>query len=704
MHLLPFKSSSSHAQEILELVHTDVWGPAPITSPSGFKYYVHFVDDFSRFTWIYPLKQKYDTAQVFIQFKNLVENQFNKRIKTIQYDGGGEYKPVQKFAIETGIQFRMSCPYTSQQNGRAERKHRHIAEFGLTLLAQAQMPLHYWWEAFSTAVYLINRLPSVVTQNESPYSLIYHKKPDYTLLKPFGCACYPCLKPYNQHKLQFHTTRCVFLGYSNSHKGYKCINSHGRIFNSRHVIFNENHFPFHDGFLNTRSPLKTLTENFVSFPLHPAGNPQNSDPTPVIAEATQTDTNLENAEETTQIEDVQDNHIESDHNNNSSPVNNSVHEAMDHFEVQDITQQNIAEAGPSIDSDTRMRTRSKSGIHKTKLPYIGVTETCINDVEPTNAREALTRPQWKEAMQNEFQALMSNNTWTLVPNQNQENIIDCKWFFKTKYKANGSIERRKARLVAKGFQQTPGLDYEETFSPLVKASTIRIILSIAVHSNWKIKQLDINNAFLNGSLKETVFMHQPMGFVDSTKPNHICKLSKAIYGLEQAPRAWFDSLKNALLSWGFQNTKSDTSLFILKGKDHIIFLLIYVDDIIITGNNTKFLDVFIKQLNVVFSLKNLGELHYFLGIEAHRDASGMYLKQSKYIGDLLNKFKMEHASSCPTPMVTGKQFTVEGDKLQEPTVFRQAIGGLQYLTHTRPDIAFSVNKLSQYMSSPTIDH
>jgi histone deacetylase 1/2 len=710
MHFLPFKNSSSHAREILELVHTDVWGPAPIISSSGFKYYVHFIDDFSRFTWIYPLKQKSETVQAFIQFKNLVENQFNKKIKTIQCDGGGEYKPVQKIAIDTGMQFRMSCPYTSQQNGRAERKHRHIAEFGLTLLAQAEMPLHYWWEAFSTAVYLINRLPSLVTQNKSPYSLLYHKEPEYNSLKPFGCACYPCLKPYNQHKLQFHTTRCVFLGYSNSHKGYKCINSHGRIFNSRHVIFNEDHFPFHDGFLNTRGPLKMLTENSsVSFPLYSAGNANNNVTTPVTKEAFADDINQEETEEIVgQAENPQATDTDAD----ISPRNNTINEVTDHTEILGMDQQNADEPGTnntSNDTGTStnihwMRTRSKAGIHKPKVPYIGLIETNTDTMEPTTVKEALTRPLWKEAMNNEFQALMSNHTWTLVPYQGQENVIDSKWVFKTKYKANGSIERRKARLVAKGFQQTVGIDYEETFSPVIKASTTRIILSIAVHLNWDVKQLDINNAFLNGYLKETVFMHQPEGFVDSTKPNHICKLSKAIYGLKQAPRAWFDSLKNALLRWGFQNTKSDSSLFILKEKDHITFLLIYVDDIIVTGSNTKFLEAFIKQLNVVFSLKDLGNLHYFLGIEVHRDASGMYLKQSKYIGDLLKKFHMEKASSCPTPMVTGKQFTVEGEKMEDPTVFRQAIGGLQYLTHTRPDIAFPINKLSQYMSSPTVDH
>lgn len=341
-----------------------------------------------------------------------------------------------------------------------------------------------------------------------------------------------------------------------------------------------------------------------------------------------------------------------------------------------------------------MCTRSKAGIHKPKQPYIGLVEAHKDDKEPKNVKEALIKPKWKSAMDAEFKALMSNQTWTLVPLQGQENIIDSKWIFKTKYKADGSIERRKARLVARGFQQTAGLDFDETFSPVVKSSSVRIILAIAVHLNWEVRQLDINNAFLNGSLKETVFMYQPEGYIDSTKPNHICKLSKAIYGLKQAPRAWFDSLRNTLLKWGFQNTKSDSSLFTLRGTNHITFLLIYVDDIIVTGSNNKFLETFINQLNVAFSLKDLGHIHYFLGVEVHRNGSGMYLKQTKYIRDMLRKFKMEKATACPTPMVTGRQFTVEGEPMSNPTLYRQAIGALQYLTNTRPDIAFAVNKLS----------
>nr|KYP50444.1 Retrovirus-related Pol polyprotein from transposon TNT 1-94 [Cajanus cajan] len=682
-HNLPFQNSVSCAKEPLDLVHSDVWGPAPISSVSGFKYYVLFLDDWSRFTWIYPLKQKSDVFQAFIQFRNLVENQFNKRIKTLQCDGGGEFKSLSKVLIKTGIQLRESCPYTSAQNGRAERKHRHVVESGLTLLAQAKMPLHYWWEAFSTAVFLINRLPTQVIKNKSPYQQLFDKNPDYTAMKTFGCACYPCLKPYNQHKLQFHTTKCVFLGYSGSHKGYKCLNSTGRIFISRHVVFNEHHFPFHDGFLNTRKPAEIITDpTSLLFPISPTGS------------------NVANEEQRL-------------HTNNNSSSNTKSKHQVEQAENQNTIDATISQntfANSRIENNIesinqhQMTTRSKMGIIKPKKPYVGAVEKTLEEQEPETTYEALENPEWKKAMIAEFKALMMNKTWTLVPYQGQKNIIDCKWVFKTKYKADGTIERRKARLVAKGFQQTLGLDYDETFSPVIKAITVRIILSIAVHFNWEIRQMDINNAFLNGELKETVFMRQPEGFLDKSRPQHICKLTKAIYGLKQAPRSWYDRLRNALLKWGFKNTRSDSSLFVLMSKAHITFLLIYVDDIIITGSSSSFLSSFIKQLNIMFALKDLGSLHYFLGVEACRDASGLYLKQTKYVLDLLKKFNLEHVSSCPTPMVTGRSLSEEAELMKNPTLYRRAIGVLQYLTNTRPDIAYSVNRLSQYMQAPTTIH
>jgi histone deacetylase 1/2 len=188
--------------------------------------------------------------------------------------------------------------------------------------------------------------------------------------------------------------------------------------------------------------------------------------------------------------------------------------------------------------------------------------------------------------------------------------------FKTKLNSDGSLQRYKARLVAKGFHQRPGIDFSETFSPVVKPFTVRVVLCIAVSKGWSINQLDINNAFLNGKLVEDVYMNQPEGFVDQQKPHYICKLSKSLYGLRQAPRAWFDRLKSTLLSWKFKNSKADSTLFIYKTNTSIILVLVYEDDIIVTGNSDEELKQFTTKLNRIFTLMDLGSLHFFLGIEA----------------------------------------------------------------------------------------
>ena len=227
----------------LELVHSDVWGPAR-TSSGGYKYYVSFVDDYSRFCWIYLLKHKSDVEEVFYAFQAHVERLLNAKIKAVQSDGGGEYQKLGRYFQRTGISHRVSCPHTSQQNGVAERKHRHLVETGLALLAHSSLPLHYWDEAFLTACYLINRMPTPVINKETPLYRLLHVQPNYSFLRIFGCTCWPSLRKYNSHKLDFRSKACVFLGYSPMHKGYKCLDrSTGRIYISRDVVFDETVFP-----------------------------------------------------------------------------------------------------------------------------------------------------------------------------------------------------------------------------------------------------------------------------------------------------------------------------------------------------------------------------------------------------------------------------------------------------------------------------
>lgn len=244
--MLPFPTSSSFTSSPPELVHTDVWGPAPTSSVTGFRYYIIFVDDWSRFTWLFPLRHKSDVFTTFQHFKSLVEKQFNLQIKTLRCDNGGEYTSTsfRTFLANHGIQQQFSCPHTPEQNGLAERKHHHILELIRTLFAQSNLPHKYWVEIAHTSVYLINRLPSKSLHNLSLLQQLFNCVPDYNFLKAYGCACYPWLRPYTSNKFEFCSCRCIFIGYGIQHKGYRCLDlSTGKVYISRHVTFDENTFP-----------------------------------------------------------------------------------------------------------------------------------------------------------------------------------------------------------------------------------------------------------------------------------------------------------------------------------------------------------------------------------------------------------------------------------------------------------------------------
>jgi hypothetical protein len=251
----------------------------------------------------------------------------------------------------------------------------------------------------------------------------------------------------------------------------------------------------------------------------------------------------------------------------------------------------------------------------------------------------------------EFDALLRNQTWELVPHSRHLNVIGCRWIFKIKRKADGSIERYKARLVAKGYHQQLGVDFHETYSPVVKPATIRLVLSIAVCNNWTVHQLDVQNAFLHENLIEVVYMDQPPGFKHPQFPDHLCKLKRSLYGLKQAPRQWFSHLAAVLIQFGFVGSKADLSLFVHTDTSSIIYILIYVDGIIITGSNDVVVTDIIQRLHKEFAITDLGPLSFFLGIEAIRDATGLYLTQRRYISDLLTKSKMDGAKPCSTPNV-----------------------------------------------------
>lgn len=352
-----------------------------------------------------------------------------------------------------------------------------------------------------------------------------------------------------------------------------------------------------------------------------------------------------------------------------------------------------------------MTTRAKNKITKPKAKFTLTATVKKNHKEPTTITQALKDQNWSRACSAEYDALTINHTWDLVPHTPHQNIVGCKWVFTTKFHSNGTLERSKARLVAKGFHQQYGHDYAETFSHVIKSTTIRLVLDVAIKKSWPIKQLDVNNAFLQGELTEEVYMSQPPGFVDKDKASFVCRLRKPIYGLKQAPRAWYMALKQHLFHTGFTNSLADASLFIHSSSTSITYVLVYVDDILVTGNNEKMVRNVLASFADRFSIKDPTDLHYFLGIEVTRSSSGMHLMQRKYIADLLAKNNMTDAKPVTTPLPTSPKLTLTtGEPLPDASQYRSVVGSLQYLAFTRPDISYAVNRLSQFMHKPTHDH
>jgi hypothetical protein len=276
--------------------------------------------------------------------------------------------------------------------------------------------------------------------------------------------------------------------------------------------------------------------------------------------------------------------------------------------------------------------------------------------------------------------------------------------FTHKLKPDGTLDRYKARWVVRGFTQRAGVDFGETFTPVVKPATIRTVLTIAASNRWPTRQLDVSNAFLHGNLREHVLCQQPTGFADPACPNAVCLLDKSLYGLRQAPRAWFDRFATFAISLGFHPTRSDSSLFVLRHGADVAYLLLYVDDMVLTGSSSALLQRIIDRLRAEFAIKDLGELRFFLGIDVKRTASGFYLSQQRYAEAVLDRAGMLNCKPAPTPIDAKGKLSADGAPINDATSYRSLAGALQYLTVTRPDLAFAVQRACLHMLDPRVPH
>ncbi|CAH9080818.1 unnamed protein product [Cuscuta epithymum] len=325
-------------------------------------------------------------------------------------------------------------------------------------------------------------------------------------------------------------------------------------------------------------------------------------------------------------------------------------------------------------------------------------------LEPRSFKEAMTDEGWRQAMQREIRALEDNQTWVLERLPPGKKALGCKWVYKIKYLPDGTVERLKARLVVFGNHQEEGIDYTETFAPVVKMVTVQTFLAVAAAKNWELHQMDVHNAFLHGDLDEEVYMKLPPGFSPSQR-GVVCRLKKSLYGLRQAPRCWFAKLAASLQHYGFTQSYSDYSLFTYQSENKCLHVLVYVDDLIIAGNDSTVLHKFKHYLSTCFHMKDLGTLKYFLGIEVARHPNGIFLCQRKYALDIITETGLLGAKPAGFPIEQNHTLAqADGPLLTEPEAYRRLVGKLIYLSFTRPDLAYAVHILSQFMHAPRQQH
>nr|AAX96236.1 retrotransposon protein, putative, Ty1-copia sub-class [Oryza sativa Japonica Group]ABA92692.1 retrotransposon protein, putative, Ty1-copia subclass [Oryza sativa Japonica Group] len=530
---------------------------------------------------------------------------------------------------------------------------------------------------------------------KTSYELRFGHQPNVSHLRVFGCKCF-VLKSGNLDKFEARSTDGLFLGYLAHTHGYRVlILGTNKIVETCEVSFDEaspgsgedgriiedeSDYDDDDEVGSAGKTGRQAGQTAGTPPVRPAPEERSDrlgssglgtvdadrDGPPEITTSTSNDTERESTSEV------------------AAPL---------HIQRRHPPEQIIGNIGERT-------TRSKVTTH----------DVCANSVfvayfEPKDVSHALTDESWINAMHEELENFERNKVWTLVEPPSRRNIIGTKWGFKNKQNEDGLIVRNKARLVAQGFTQVEGLDFDETFAPVARIEAIRLLFAFAASKGFKLYQMGVKSAFLNGFIQEEVYVKQPPGFENPDFPNHVFKLSKALYGLKQAPRAWYDRLKNFLLAKGFTMGKVDRTLFVLKHGDNQLFVQIYVDDIIFGCSTLALVVDFAETMRREFDMSMMGELSYFLGLQIKQTPQGTFEHQTNYTKDLLRRFKMENCKPISTPISSTAVLDPDEDgEAIDQKEYRTMIGSLLYLTASRPDIQFAVCLCARFQASPRASH
>ncbi|MCH81290.1 copia-type polyprotein, partial [Trifolium medium] len=647
------KQAKWRASKKLELVHTDICGPITPQSNGGNRYFITFTDDYTRKTWVYVLKDKAGAFEIFKVFKALVEKESGCPIICLRSDRGGEYtsNAFNEFCRVEGIKRQLTAAYTPQQNGVSERKNRTLLNIVRSMISAKGVPKQFWPEAVLWAVYVMNRSPTTSVKDKTPEEAWSGVKPSVKHFNKFGCLAHVHVNDVNRKKLDSKSKICVLLGISEESKAYKLYDpTTKKIIISRDVVFEES-----KGW-NWSSDQKSK----------------------VISEDLVDDEEISDIP----VENVSIN--EEEHDGQEENVDNVV--------VDDSTSASENEEGarsltrirkPSVRLEGFVTGREAEESDEEDLNNFAIFKS---EDDPVDYDEAAKLEIWRKAMDAEIEAIEKNDTWELTT-------------------LPAGLDKHKARLVAKGYTQRYGIDYSEVFAPVARWDTIRTVLSMAANNGWDVFQMDVKSAFLHGELTENIYVSQPLGY-DNGNKHKVYKLKKALYGLKQAPRAWYSKIETYFISKSFQKCPHEHTLFVKLGeKGEILIASLYVDDLILTGNDLSMINNFKRSMKKHFAMTDLGKMRYFLGIEVCQSKQGIFIHQQKYAAEILSRFGMENCNMVSNPIVPGcKLIKNENGKAADPTLYKQMVGCLMYLLATRPDLAYSVCLVARFMDRPTEVH
>ncbi|GJT75471.1 putative RNA-directed DNA polymerase [Tanacetum coccineum] len=606
-------------------------------------------NDYSRYGYVYLLKHKHEVFETFKVFKNEVENQLGKTIKAIRSDRGGEYisQEFKDYLKANGIVQQLTPPYTPQHNGVSERRNRTLLDMVRSMMNLTTLPLSFWDYALESATRILNMVPTKKVDKTS-YELWYGKVPNLSYLKVWGCEALE--KRDTPDKLEQRSVKCIFIGYPKETMGYYFYFPHeNKIVVARYAEFFE----------------KNLITQEVS------GRARD-------------------------LEEIQD------EDTSPSEITSKIPMEVEGFE-------------PPQEEDIPIRRSERTRRAPNRLCLnVEAEEHSLGDLnEPTSYKAAMLDAEsnkWIDAMNAEIQSMMDNNVWVLVDLPPGCKTVGSKWIFKKKTDMDGIVHVYKARLVAKGYTQLYGVDYEETFSPVANIRAIRILISIAAYYDYEIWQMDVKTTFLNGYLDEDIYMVQPKGFVDPNHPRKVCKLKRSIYGLKQASRSWNKRFDEEIKRFGLAQNLDEPCVYQKASGSNVIFLILYVDDIIIMGNHIPSLQSVKDYLGKCFAMKDLGEAAFILGIKIYRDRSKRLigLSQNAYMDKILKRYKMDNSKRGHIPMQErldlnksqGAQTPKEVNRMKN-VPYASAVGSIMYAVRcTRPDVAFAQNLTSRFQQNP----